>query len=165
MVFTIFHYLAIASLQFKARDKVDPIALALSTMLMDVEPLTSFLTGTYHWLLHSFLGASLLSVPLAFVVFLLERKDLFLVDLACRILRLEKRKYEFKHVLLTSLFGGLSHVFVDAFTHRNFPYVLFPFATSSNPFWMGFEVGHLVQAVMVLLSLYSIYLWVRNMSR
>jgi membrane-bound metal-dependent hydrolase YbcI (DUF457 family) len=162
MVFTIFHYLAVAPLQFRFRERVDPVALALSTMLIDIEPLTGFLTGNYHWILHSFTGAVLFTVLLALVLCFLEKRGSFIIRFAYRILRMEERQYGFKSIVLTSFFGGVSHVFVDAFTHRNYPYVFFPFKASQNPFWMGFETGRLVQALMVLLSLYSVYLWIRK---
>ncbi|MEM2998857.1 MAG: DUF4184 family protein [Thermoproteota archaeon] len=162
MVFTVFHYLAVAPLQFKFRDRIDPIALALSTMLIDIEPLTGFYTGNYHWLLHSFTGASIFSILLALLVRFLEKRDSFIIRFSHRILRMERRKYGFGSIVLTSVLGGVSHVFVDAFTHRNYPYVLFPFKASENPFWRGFEIGHAVQALMILLSLISVYLWVRN---
>ncbi|MEM2488106.1 MAG: DUF4184 family protein [Thermoproteota archaeon] len=162
MVFTVFHYLAVAPLQFKFRDRIDPIALALSTMLIDIEPLTGFYTGNYHWLLHSFTGASIFSILLALLVRFLEKRDSFIIRFSHRILRMERRKYGFGSRVLTSVLGGVSHVLVDAFTHRNYPYVLFPFKASENPFWRGFEIGHAVQALMILLSLISVYLWVRN---
>jgi membrane-bound metal-dependent hydrolase YbcI (DUF457 family) len=162
MVFTVLHYLAVAPLQFKFKNRVDPFALALSTILIDIEPLTGFFTGNYHWLLHSFTGAGLFSVLLAFTIFFLEKRDSFAIRFFYRLLRLERRRHGFGSTLLTSLFGGVSHVFIDAFTHRSFPYVLFPFKASENPFWRGFEIGHLVQAIAVLLSLCSVYLWVRS---
>lgn len=165
MVFTLFHYLAVAPLQFKARDKVDPVALALSTTLIDIEPLTGFFTGNYHWLLHSFFGVCLFSALLAFLVTTLERRGSPTISFFYKVLRLERRRYEFRYVLLTSVFGGISHVLIDALTHRNFPYVLFPFRASANPFWMGFEVGHFVQAIAISLSLYCAYLWFRNVSK
>lgn len=165
MVFTVFHYLAVAPLQFRFRDKVDPVALALSTMLIDIEPLTGFFTGNYHWLLHSFTGAILFSVLLALVVDFLRKRNSFIIRFSHRILHLERRKYGFRSIVLTSVFGGVSHVLVDAFTHRNYPYVLFPFKASENPFWRGFETGHAVQALMIILSLCSAYLWVRNALR
>lgn len=162
MVFTALHYLAIAPLQFKMRDKIDPIALVLSTTLIDIEPLVGFFTGNYHWVLHSFFGAGVFSVFIAFAVFALERGDSFVISFVYRALGLEKREHKLRFVLLTSVLGGTSHVLLDAFTHRSFPYVLFPFRASANPFWMGFGVGHLVQAVAILLSLYSVYLWSKN---
>ncbi len=165
MVFTVFHYLAVSPLQFRFRERVDPVALALSSMLTDIEPLTGFFTGNYHWVLHSFTGAILFSVLLAIIVRFLEKRDSFIIRFFHRVLHLERREYGFRSILSTSVFGGVSHVLVDAFTHRNYPYVFFPFKASENPFWRGFGTGYAVQALMVLLSLYSVYLWVRNALR
>lgn len=163
MVFTAFHFLSVAWVKFKTEEKIDLLTLLLSTTLIDIEPFVGMFTGTYHGILHSFVGATVFSGLIAAILFILERERFSLVYLFYRITRLDgKQAYELKYVLMTSIFGGLSHVITDAFTHRNFPYVLFPATISSNPFWQGLEVGHTVQVITALLSLCSIYLWLRK---
>lgn len=164
MVFTAFHFLSIAWVKFKAEEKVDILALLFSTTLIDIEPFFGVFTGTYHGILHSFLGVTIFSALIAVTVFIVETKQASLVHSFLTLTRLsDNQPRQFRYVLMTTVFGGLSHVATDAFTHRNFAYLLFPLAITSNPFWYGFEVGRAVQVLTVLLSLYSAYLWLRKL--
>jgi hypothetical protein len=74
----------------------------------------------------------------------------------------EKVRYPFRTVYLCCLFGGVSHVFFDMWTHRVSSYVLFPLIVE-NPFWIGEWGSYIVFALMILLSLYAVYLWIRQM--
>jgi hypothetical protein len=44
--------------------------------------------------------------------------------------------------------------------HEYSPYVLFPLVTK-NPFWIG-EWSIVIDALVILLSLYAIFLWLRQ---
>jgi len=74
----------------------------------------------------------------------------------------EKVRYSFRTVYLCCLFGGVSHVFFDMWTHPISSYVLFPLVVE-NPFWVGEWTSYVVFALMVLFSLYAVFLWIRQM--
>jgi len=44
--------------------------------------------------------------------------------------------------------------------HEDSPYILFPLVTQ-NPFWIG-EWSIVIYALVILLSLYAVFLWLRQ---
>lgn len=79
-----------------------------------------------------------------------------------RFLRLKQPSpYSFAAILLTCLVGWLSHVFFDMWTHETFRYVLFP-NVGDNPFWFDYPIVQIVEASVLVLSAYSVLLWVRQ---
>ena len=74
----------------------------------------------------------------------------------------ERVRYSFRTVYLCCIVGGVSHIFFDMWTHEVSSYVLFPFVME-NPFWVGEWSSVVVFALTVLLSLYTIFLWAKQM--
>ena len=74
----------------------------------------------------------------------------------------EKVRYPFRTIYLCGLLGGVSHVFFDMWTHRVSSYVLFPLIVE-NPFWIGDFGSYVVFVLMILLSFYTVFLWIRQM--
>jgi hypothetical protein len=118
---------------------------------------------TWHGFFHSYLFVlTIYPVVLSLIIYLAERKfDRILLDVY-RFFRFYPRevKYSFKTVYLSCLIGGVSHIFFDMWVHKTSPYILFPLY-NTNPFWTS-EGEVFVYTLVVLLSLYSVYLWMRH---
>jgi len=104
--------------------------LLVSSVIPDVEPLYALTfqpSLPLHGFFHSYLGASILGVLVAVVLYPLR-------DLPNRImasLRLPREVSSFKKALLTSLFGVYSHIFLDSFLYDE----MMPFyPLEANPF-------------------------------
>jgi len=161
-----FHLLAIAPLHFKRPEAFDMTALFYSSMAVDLELLYAFLVGgaTTHGFWHSyFFVLTIYPVGVSLFVYAIERELEGTIFGIYRFFRFfpDKVKYSFRTVYFCCLVGGVSHVFFDMWTHRVSSYVLFPFATE-NPFWIG-EWSDVVFALVILLSFYTIFLWMRQM--
>lgn len=123
-MFTLLHPFAGFVLAAPIRKRLNLIAFFLGAMLPDLEGLyfipiaykaCAALTGNEfvacaaqypsHFLLHSFLGALLIGIAVA-GVFVLAKKAGFL-----------KQETSVKIAIISSIFGTLSHLFVDMFFH------------------------------------------------
>ena len=162
------HFTVIAPLHFKRVETFDITALLLSSTFVDLELLYLLLIGQpmYHGVWHSYLFTlTVFPVAVSLLVFVAERKFLNTLRSTYKFFRFtpEKLLYSFKKIYLTSLIGGVSHIFIDMWTHRVSPYLLYPSIISSeNPFWVG-EYEVLVYIGVGLLSLYTIYMWIKRM--
>jgi hypothetical protein len=156
------HALAVLFPYFKRKNWFDPLALAASATVIDLESLYYFLLGEPldHRIWHGFaftLTVYPVSVGLAvyFTERLLEKKLLP----AYNTLRLkpERVRYPLSSIYLCCLVGGFSHVFFDMFTHESMPYVLYPLLYG-NPFYLG-QARFIVEGAVVALAVYSVYWW------
>jgi len=88
----------------------------IASVIPDVEPfcvLLFDLSGRSHGFFHSYVGASILAVLVAVVVYLL--KDV----LTSVMLKFQvSQKSSFKKILFTSFVGVYSHVFLDSLLYR-----------------------------------------------
>lgn len=167
MPLTPLHILAFLWVYFLTHRRIDPTALILSTSLIDLEALAGIYLKMPHWVWHSYFGAIVFSIPLALFLYLFEhRANGFLTrTYGAFSVPFQGRPYGFRMVYITYALGSTSHVFLDSLTHRSFPLVFFPFVTSPNPFWFGFEFAWMVYAILVLLSVYSLVLWIKSSSK
>jgi len=159
------HITAMAWLHFRSPRKIDLAALVLATNVPDLEPLIAIILNfeESHTVWHSYLAAVVLSIPLAVIVWLLERYSKGLVQWGYSLLRLEMpNEYRFDVILATCLVGWASHVSFDMWTHETFRYVLYPLVQDVNPFWLGSLFANFVEFIVLVLSLYSVLLWVRR---
>lgn len=161
------HTLAVLWFHFKFEGRIDPLALVISSTIVDLEPflvLTFGLQLPIHGFWHSYLGVFLLSFPLTLSVYIIETRFSKVVEKGYRLLRIDsaRARHPLRIVLYSSLIGGFSHVFFDMFTHKSFPHVLYPLFGFSNPFWLGSEVAVFVETLVVFLSVYSCWLVVKT---
>lgn len=161
------HTLAVLPIYFRLVKRIDPLALVISSSIVDLEPFFVLVFGLQqppHGFWHSYFAMLLLSVPLMFVVYLFESKASRIVERGYKLVRFDSVpvKYPLRTVFLTNVFGGFSHIFFDMFTHRSFAYVLYPMIKFPNPFWMGLEVAMIVEALVILLSAFSLWLWIKS---
>lgn len=162
------HFLAIAPLHFKRTKFFDITALLFSSTAVDLELLYLLLIGEpmYHGIWHSyFFVLTILPVAVSLFVFLMERKFLNVLTKVYTFFRFfpRKVKYSFRTIYLSSLIGGISHIFFDMWVHRFSSYVLFPFSIfeADNPFWIGrYEI--MVHIGVALLGLYTVYIWIQR---
>lgn len=164
------HTLAVMSIYFRLERRIDLLALVISSSIIDLEPFFVLLFNLQqptHGFWHSYFGVLLFSVPLTLSVYLVESKGLRVLERAYRMLKIDSAlvEHRLKAIFYTNLIGGFSHVFFDMFTHRSFPYVLYPLVKFSNPFWMGLGVAMVVESFVVLLSAYSCWLWIKIIFR
>lgn len=148
---------------FKRRARIDLAALTLGATFPDVEPLIAIFAGLEtHVLFHSFLGAVVFSPLLAVFVWVLERRAKRVIRFGYRFLRLRNMgEYRFGAVILSCVLGWFSHVFFDMWTHEMFRLVLFPMV-GENPFWFDYPIVQVVESAVLILSAYSVILWVRQ---
>lgn len=162
------HFLSVAPLHFVKPGTFDLTALLLSSTGIDLELLYLLLVGQplYHGLWHSYFFAfTIFPVAVSLVVLVAERKLLGIVKSTYKFFRFSpsKLKYSFKTIYLSSLIGAASHIFLDMWTHRVSSRLLYPFVVfeAENPFW-AYEYEVVVYISVTLLSLYSIYFWIKH---
>jgi hypothetical protein len=160
------HFSAIAPLHFKRPETFDITALLCSSTFVDLELLYYFLIGKSmsHGLWHSyFFVLTIYPVVLSLVVYVAERRLDTTISSVYRFFRFfpKKLRYSFKTIYFCCLIGGASHIFFDMWVHETSPYVLFPFY-DENPFWIG-EWSIIIYMIVSLLSVYTVFLWIRQM--
>jgi len=116
MPFTPFHWGPALLIGLFLFSVFDLPTLLVSSVILDVEPLYVLMFGAplpLHGFFHSYLGASILGVLVAVVLYPLR-------GLSNRIMaafRLPQKASSLRKLLLTSLFGVYSHVFLDSFLY------------------------------------------------
>jgi len=161
------HFLAIAPLHFKRPETFDVTALLCSSTFVDLELLYLLLIGRpmIHGFWHSyFYVLTIYPVVLSLMVYVAERRFDKTILIVYRFFRFfpKKVRYSLKTIYFCCLIGGVSHIFFDMWVHENSSYVLFPFY-EGNPFWIG-EWSIIVFSLVVLLSLYTVFLWIRQLT-
>jgi hypothetical protein len=136
-------------------------------MAVDLEIVYSILVGgsLTHGVWHSYLFVlTVYPVAVSLFVYAIERWLEGTVFGVYRFFRFfpEKVRYPFRTIYLCCLVGGVSHVFFDMWTHRVSSYILFPFIFG-NPFWIGEWGSYVVIGLMVVLSFYAVFLWIKQM--
>ena len=159
------HFSTIAPLYFFRPETFDITALLWSSTLVDLELLYRLLIGEpmRHGLWHSyFFVLTIYPIILSLVLFVMETRFEKTISGVYRAFRFFPRKvrYPLGTIYLSSLVGGVSHIFLDMWVHENSAYVLFPFY-EGNPFWIG-EWGIIIHGLVVLLSLYTVFLWIKR---
>jgi membrane-bound metal-dependent hydrolase YbcI (DUF457 family) len=155
-------------LYFKDKRRVDPLALAVSTTFIDLEPLYYILLGEPldHRVWHGFtLTLTIYPVLVTIGVYVVERlfENKLLAAYKWAKLKPIKARYPLRNIYLLSLFGGFSHIFLDMFTHREMLWVLYPFA-NGNPFYI-WQASIIVEIAVIVLSIYSLSCWLKNRGR
>lgn len=162
MPVTPLHYCA-AYIINKAKVGLILPALIVGSFIPDIEPFVSLVTGERlvppRGFLHSFLGAVTLDTFLAVLV-----TSLLYPAIVSWIFKLEKNsvveKCRFSGMLvLSALFGCLSHVLIDTTCHEFNP-LLYPFVTESfdalvlmNDWWLASAIVQITLFVLLLLIL------------
>lgn len=172
MPITPLHALSVLWLSYKKERFFDPLALIVSSIIIDFEPflvLTFNLPYLSHGFWHSYFSALILSFSLTPPLYGVEKKMKDELSKVCKFFGLKCHilPYGFKSILLSCMLGAVLHVFLDSFTHAKLPFVLFPFyvaGSHSNPFWFGFNAAIIVELVTVGLSLFSCVLWLKSYS-
>jgi len=165
MPITLFHGLALMFLYFKNKRRIDLLALMVSSTFIDFEVPYYFLLGEPldHRLWHGFAASlSIYPILVTFGAFMVERwfePKLWSVYNYMK-LKPNQVRYSLLTMYLCSLVGGISHVFFDMFTHVNMPYVLYPLMYG-NPFYLG-QISIIVEIDIILLTIYSCVLWLRE---
>jgi len=165
MPITPFHGLAFMFLYFKDKRRIDPLALAVSSTFVDLEPLYYFLIGDplNHKIWHGFtLALTVYPLLVTFGVFMMERFLKERLWSTYNAVRLEPVQvgYPLLSIYLCSLFGGFSHILFDMFTHEKMPYVIYPLAYG-NPFYLGLA-SITVELAVIMLAIYSGLHWLRK---
>ncbi|MBS7621284.1 DUF4184 family protein, partial [Candidatus Bathyarchaeota archaeon] len=164
MPITPLHATALFFLHFKDRRRIDPLALAISTTFIDLEPLYYILLGEHldHRAWHGFTLA-LTIYPILVTIGVYMAEQLFENKLWAVYKRAGlnpvKAKYPLLNIYLLSLFDGFSHILLDAFTHREMLWVLFPFG-NGNPFY-SWQAAIIVESTVIILSVYSLWCWLK----
>ncbi|MEM2281587.1 MAG: DUF4184 family protein [Candidatus Bathyarchaeia archaeon] len=165
MPLTPFHPLAFLFLYFRDKQRVDPLALAVSTSLIDLEPLYYTVLGEplYHRVWHGFtLALTIYPILVAVGVYIAERLFEEKLWTTYTWLRLKpvKVRYPMLNIYLLSLFGSFSHITLDMFTHPEMFWVFYPLIYR-NPFYIQ-EAVVIVEIAVILLTVYSLICWFKR---
>ena len=103
---------------------LDPIALILGTILIDLEPLVHliFNVGQLHGKFHSFLGVIVLVIPIS------------VISWGCfKIFKLDRffKKFNWTLSLISSLLGLVSHIFFDTIIYPEMM-LFYPFSSETS---------------------------------
>jgi hypothetical protein len=150
---------------FKNKAILDPLALVAGATFVDLESLVYILLGqplNHQWFHGYLLVLTIYPVLVGLFVYSMER---FLEGNVCSAYAILKFKaprvrYPPLTIYLCCLAGGLSHLFLDMFTHQSLPYIIYPLQTG-NPFYIGGYSG-IVEAIALALAALSIFLWWKN---
>ncbi len=107
---------------------LDPVALLLGTILIDIEPFFILVLGLnlpLHGILHSFLGVIILIFPVSFISQFMHR--FFLGNFF-------KRSYSWKISFFSSFIGLFSHLVFDSFLYPEIMF-FYPFSTKEAIFY------------------------------
>lgn len=103
---------------------LDPIALLIGTVIIDLEPIFYLITGigNMHGIMHSTLGVIVFFIPTSFISWL-----------SYKYLKLEKYlpKYNIYLSLLSGIIGLFSHVIFDAILYSEIMF-FYPFSNQSG---------------------------------
>jgi len=123
MPFTPVH-LGFAIFIFSILPFVDPIALLIGTVIIDVEPIFYLITGIgqMHGIMHSTLGVMVFVVPTSLISWL-----------CYKFLKLDRYlpKYNIYISLLSGILGLFSHIFFDAILYSEIMF-FYPFSNTSG---------------------------------
>jgi hypothetical protein len=160
------HFLAIAPLYFRMPEKFDVTALLISSTFVDLELLYYLFVENHmsHGFWHSYLFVlTFYPVGLTLIIYIIEKGFPKSIRSVYNVFRFYPKKvsYSIKTVYFSCLFGGISHIFFDMWGHEHSPYVLFPFY-EKNPFWVG-DWNIIVLVLLIFLSLYTVFLWIKQM--
>ena len=129
MRFTPFHFGPALFIGLILFSFFDLPTLIVSSVIVDLEPLTVWLflpSYSLHGFFHSYLGGIIVAVMTA-VVMSTIRNPVERIMLAFKL----QQKSSFKRILFTSLLGIYSHIFLDSFLYRDIK----PFyPLEANPF-------------------------------
>lgn len=110
---------------------------------MDIEPFYYMFispgTGALHGFFHTYVGATIIGVVVAFVLIKLRKPT----DSLMSRFKLDQTKITEKFIYISSIFAAYSHIFLDSFMHGDM-----------KPFWPFTAVNPLLG----LISVNSIYL-------
>jgi len=158
------HALALLPLYFKRPMAVDPLALSISATFVDIEVAWRYISGApfSHGYWHSIaVAATLYPLLVAALVIVIERRCPQQAAWLFRALRWRggEQRLTTKSIYLCALLGGVSHIFIDMWTHPESSYILWPFAVASpNPFYLG-QWAFAVEVAVLLSSIYAVLLW------
>lgn len=162
MPFTPFHFGAVLWLYYASRKRVDALALGISSIVIDIEPVVKLWLDLpdKHGFFHSYFAVIILSVPISLLLWTIQRKAPGFSRSCYELLLLRppSSRVSFVGIFGASLVGGVSHVFLDSFTHMTFKFTFYPLLLSPNPFWLGIGVARTVQIAAVVLSIVSLIL-------
>ena len=123
MPFTPVH-LGFAIFIFSILPFVDPIALLIGTIIIDVEPIFYLITGIgqMHGIMHSTLGVMVFFIPTSFISWL-----------CYKYLKLDRYlpKYNIYISLFSGILGLFSHIFFDAILYSEIMF-FYPFSNTSG---------------------------------
>lgn len=151
MPFTPFHLGPAMLLGFKYERKLDLMSLALASVVLDIEPFLSIVTGkgAVHGFFHSFLGASIAGM----ITFVILCTPCFcrIVDRLRTFFRIEQ-KTSLKMVTSAVFFCIYLHVFLDSFLY---PEIKPLYPSTYNPLY---NHAFLVVSYIIVYSLCSVTL-------
>jgi hypothetical protein len=157
------HAIVLLPLYFKRPDTFDPAALVISAIAVDLDVVYAYIMGypSPHLALHSFVTVlTIYPMAISLFIYVLERKiGRRLGRIYSKLRWGEKVVYPFRTIFACSVLGGLSHMLIDVWTHPVSPFIFWPFAYfPHNPLYLGvWSIA--VNAFVVLLCAYALYLW------
>lgn len=125
---------------------LDPIALLIGTVIIDLEPIFYLITGIgrMHGIMHSTLGVIVFFIPASIISWL-----------CYRFLKLDKYlpKYNIYLSLISSIIGLFSHVFFDAILYPEIMF-FYPFSQTNGILYniMSSRTDYLILGIMFIVG-------------
>ena len=166
MPFTLLHALVVLPLHFKAPNKFEVFSIVISSMFMDLEMFPFGLDGRMfgHGIFHSYLMVlTLYPLIISITIYILFKTLRSMVTKVYVLFGFNPKSLDLKftQIFFSCLVGGVSHIFLDMFTHQGSSYLLYPFVIV-NPFYINSFVDIGVYLLTIVLSVYSLRLWNSN---
>ncbi|MBN1682127.1 DUF4184 family protein [Candidatus Bathyarchaeota archaeon] len=159
------HFLAVLPLHLKSPDKFDALSLLVSSTFVDLEMVVMVLLGKpmTHGIMHSYIMIfTFYPLILSITIYTLFKKTNKKMKKIYEYFKFNQESIDltFKQIYVNCLVGGVSHLFLDMWTHEYSMYLFYPI-TTVNPFWLG-QASILVTSITIIASIYSVLLWWRN---
>ena len=159
------HFLAVLPLHLKNPGKFDALTLLVSSTFVDLEMVIMVLLGKpmTHGIMHSYVMIfTFYPFILSILIYTLFRRTKIKMKKIYDYVKFNQESIDlsFKQIYLNCLVGGVSHLFLDMWTHEYSIYLFYPI-TEVNPFWLG-QASILVTSTTIMISIYSAILWWRN---
>ena len=135
-------------------------ALAVSSVVMDLEPLYNMVYGqeTLHGFFHTYIGATLIAILVSGFLLKFRKK----IDRISSVLKISQEKISGKKIFFSSLIGSWSHIFLDSLMHADMK-PFWPFS-GLNPF-LGVADLFIIYSLTGIAVLAVIFLYLRKAGR
>lgn len=136
---------------------LDIFALALGSVILDIEPLYNLFQGNVlHGIFHSYLATTIIGIILGIVIFKMSK----FIKAFMKIFRLEQ-KTSLARTIFSCLLGAWSHVFLDSFLYIDMKPLI---PLEINPFY-GMQSPLVIYSITIISFLLAFLLYILHVTK